>query len=349
MTRVCAFVLTRNRRELLVECLAALAAQSRPPDRIVVLDNASEDGTEELLRERGWLSRDDVLYRRAPANLGSAGGYGAGLRLALEQQPDWIWLMDDDAEPRAGALAGLLGAPPARDPAVAGLAPAVVHPDGSIDGHHRCSLRGLVVPLPARAYRVGTYATVDCASWVGHLVRADAARAAGDPRTEFFLMYDDAEWSLRLRRHGRIALVPEAEVVHKLPIGGRTQTVRSRAWNRILRTGHASTPAESFWRSLYGIRNFMFLRREHGGIGRAEFALLTGAYIVKSLLYDPQPLRRVPWIVRFARKGRAGDFSGPGPDEISRAVSRPRAADRPAAAGVAPASADGARRSPPTS
>ncbi len=312
---VCAFVLTRDRKRLLVECLRGLLAQTHPVARVVVLDNASTDGTEELLRAEGLLERDDVEFHRSERNTGGAGGYAEGVRRALASGADWIWLMDDDAEPRADALARLLGAPPARDPATAALCTAVAHPDGTVDPLHRCRRRRFIVPLGPEAYAPGTYAPVDCASFVGLLVRADAARAAGLPRPEFFIGFDDAEYSLRLRRHGAIRLVPESTMLHKIPIGGGSATVRSRVWNRLLGQSYASSPWEGFWKDLYRVRNFMALTRAHGRSTRLGFALLTAGYVAKSLMYDERPLRRAPWIVRYALKGWRGDFTGPTPEQ----------------------------------
>lgn len=299
---VAAFVLTRNRKALLVECLHALIAQA---DTVIVLDNASSDGTREALAADGLLAR--VEYHRSEHNLGGAGGYRRGIELTLATGADWIWLMDDDAEPRPGALRRLLEAPEARDPTIAALATSVVRPDGSIDALHRCRHGRLITPMPV-PYR--GHCVVDCASFVGLLVRADAARAAGPPRAEFFLGYDDAEWSLRLRRQGSIQLVPEAQMVHKIAVGGTVETRRSMFWNRLLGLSYDSSPWSSYWKDLYRVRNFMSLKTAHDAIGTTEFVLLTATYCLKTLLYDHRPLRRLAWIVRYARKGRREDFSG---------------------------------------
>lgn len=322
MATVCAFVLTRDRKELLVECLRALLAQTHPVDLVIVYDNASTDGTEELLRTEGLLDQPRVAYRRGERNTGGAGGYAEGVRLCVEAGRDWLWLMDDDAEPRSDALERLLGAPPARDPTTVAVCTEVVHPDGAIDPLHRCRMGRFIMPLPGEAHRPGSYAAVGCASFVGLLVRTDVARKIGLPRAEFFIGYDDAEWSLRLRRHGGIRLVPESVMLHKIPVGGGSATARSRFWNRLLGQHYASSSWQGFWKDLYRVRNFIWIKQRYGRVPPLAFAGLTTTYLVKSLMYDPQPLRRLPWIARYALKGRRGDFSGVSPEEWTRRALR---------------------------
>ncbi len=318
MTTVCAFVLTRNRKDLLVECLQALLSQTHPVGQIIVFDNASDDGTEVLLDQRGLLDRPEVDFHRSKVNLGGAGGYAEGVARGVRSGADWLWLMDDDAEPHRDALEQMLASPPGRDGATAVLCTAVRHPDGRIDPLHRCRLGRFVVALPETVYRPGSYADVPCASFVGFMIRTAVAREVGLPRAEFFLGYDDAEYSLRVRRHGAIRLVPEATIVHKIVVGGGEATRRSRLWNRVLGQHYTSAPWESFWKDLYRVRNFMVIKHARARLPTSAFIGLTAVYVIKSLLYDPRPLRRVPWIVRYARKGRAGDFSGPSPEQWSR-------------------------------
>jgi len=322
---VCAFVLTRDRKALLVECLRALLSQSRPVERVVVLDNASSDGTPELLTAEGLLDDPRVRYARSEVNTGGSGGFRAGVELCLAEGTDWLWLMDDDAEPAPDALERLLGSPVADDPGTAVLCPTVVHPDGRVDGQHRCSLGRFVLPLPAGAYAPGRHADVDCASFVGFCIRSDVARAIGPIKAEFFLGYDDAEWSVRARRHGRLRLVPESRIVHKIVIGGGEQTRRARVANRLLGQEYGSSPWPGFWKDLYRVRNFMWLKHEHARTGPAAFAGLTAVYCLKALLYDPQPFRRVPWLVRYALKGRHGDFRALTPEAWARRTGAPGA------------------------
>ena len=97
--RVVAVVVAYNRAELLAEVLAALAAQRAPLARVVVVDNASTDASAEVARAAGDL----VDLVSLPRNTGGAGGFAAGMAVALaDHEPDWLWLMDDDTVPDRG-------------------------------------------------------------------------------------------------------------------------------------------------------------------------------------------------------------------------------------------------------
>jgi GT2 family glycosyltransferase len=152
-------------------------------------------------------------------------------------------------------------------------------------------------------------------SFVGLLFRAEPARTEPPPPAEFFIGCDDVEYTMRLRRHGHIRLVPESVIVHKLVMGGGEVTLRSRALNALLKADYRSSSWPDYWKNLYAMRNFFWIRHHHGRVSPLAFAGLTAAYAGKSLLYDERPLRRIPWIVRYALKGRRGDFSGPSPAE----------------------------------
>lgn len=315
MERVWAVVVTRNRCALLQECLAGLRAQTRPVDRILLVDSASSDGTREALEAAGWLADERLVYDRLEENLGSAGGYGHGIARAAREGADWLWIMDDDAEPEPGALAALLAAPEAADPGVAALAGAVVVAGGEIDLLHRGELRRFMRMLPAGAYRPGHHPALGFASYTGLFVRGAVARAEAPPRAEFFTWADDVEWTLRLRRHGELRLVPESRVVHKAVMGGAAPTARGRLWGRLLGAEYPSSPWAEYWKPLYGIRNFVWIKRHLGRPGPLTLPGLVAAYAIKALLFDDRPLRRIPWIARFAVAGWRGDFSGPTPEQ----------------------------------
>lgn len=105
---ICAVVVTFNRKKLLLNCLGALKAQTRQLSHIVVIDNASTDGTADFLVQHNWTNSDFFTLITLPENMGGAGGFHEGIKYAFEHGFDYIWLMDDDGVPAADCLDKLL-------------------------------------------------------------------------------------------------------------------------------------------------------------------------------------------------------------------------------------------------
>ncbi len=101
---VCAVVVTCNHKDRLRGCLDSLLAQTRPADRIVVIDNASTDGTRALLDAEYPQVSKITLKEYA----GGAGGLVSGMRFAHCNKFDWIWTLDDSIEVRPECLETML-------------------------------------------------------------------------------------------------------------------------------------------------------------------------------------------------------------------------------------------------
>jgi GT2 family glycosyltransferase len=312
--RVCAAVVTYNRKVLLVECLDALLRQTHSLARIFVIDNASTDGTQELLRERGLLDEERLEYVLLEHNSGGAGGYARAVEVSRELDVDWIWLMDDDAEPAPETLERLLGASPAGDDATAALCPAVVSPDGTLQPGARGTFQGRPRALPTEAYARGDHPDLGFATFVGILVRGSVARATEPPRADFFIWADDYEWCFRLRRHGRLRLVPEVSILHK-DVGHGFETRRSRLVNRFTPLSYGATPWSGFWRNIAGVRNYVWVKKTYLGESALGAVGTVVQFALKALLYDERPLLRIPWIVRAGIDGRLGIFQTITPQE----------------------------------
>ena len=250
--RVIAVVVTYNRRQLLLESLAAVHAQSRAPDAVIVVDNASTDETAAAVRSH----YPAVTLAELARNTGGAGGFASGLALALADGADLVWLMDDDTVPEPHALRALLEARerhPGRPPAV--VASRVIWTDGR--PHPMNTPR--VKPFASKAERAAAAATgcvpIRSASFVSILVDAGVSRERGLPQADYFLWNDDFEYTTRLLRGQSGLLCPASVVVHKTAAFGDTDTdpgprffyeVRNKIWT--LRT-RSLAPAE---RVLYG-------------------------------------------------------------------------------------------------
>ena len=110
MKNVCAVVVTYNRKALLQECIDAILKQTYAVEKVVILDNNSNDGTEDALKTAGYLDNERVVFEHLSENTGGAGGFHYGMKKASEFSPDWIWIMDDDVVPLENCLEELIKA-----------------------------------------------------------------------------------------------------------------------------------------------------------------------------------------------------------------------------------------------
>ncbi|RFU40134.1 glycosyltransferase [Actinomadura logoneensis] len=249
---VAAVVVTYRRQEKLASALAAVFGQSRPPDAVVVVDNASGDGTAELVRRR-FAAAELVELRH---NTGGAGGFAAGIVHALGRGADLLWLMDDDTVPEPGALAALLSArrrvpgPPAL------VASRVVWTDGRDHPMNTPRVRPGTSPAGRAAAEAAGCVPIRSASFVSVLVEADEVRRSGPPVADYFLWNDDFEFTLRLLRRRVGVLCRDSVVVHHTARFGGTETdpgerfffeVRNKVW--LFTRSRGPSPAE---RLLYG-------------------------------------------------------------------------------------------------
>src|SRR5437763_15634516 len=92
---VVAVVVTYDRRELLADALKVIAAQTRVPDRRVVVDNGPDEPAEEVVA----ACPVPTTYLPSRRNLGGAGGFALGMLHALALGAEWVWLADDDGRP----------------------------------------------------------------------------------------------------------------------------------------------------------------------------------------------------------------------------------------------------------
>ncbi|MBO0842381.1 MAG: glycosyltransferase family 2 protein [Nocardioides sp.] len=221
--RVAAVVVTYNRIELLQQLLERLD-EVTGLDEVIVIDNASTDGTSQWLASLDGSEQEDghrtvpVVARTLERNSGGAGGFHDGLELAVERGADLAWLMDDDGLPEPDCLDLLIK----HADAAGGLdfwGPLVVDKDQPTR---------LVFPirLPGRAKVVHELADVEAAAqdgmirdivipFNGVLVTRELAERIGYPRAEFFIWGDDHEYRLRAEKAGaRIATVTSAKVHH---------------------------------------------------------------------------------------------------------------------------------------
>lgn len=254
---VVAVVVTWNRRDLLAESLRSVLDQTQPPDHVVVVDNASDDGTADLLS----AEFPGVQTIRTTHNIGGAGGFALGIAAALRRPCDALWLLDDDTVPRRSALEALLDVRrryPAGTPAL--VASRVVWTDGRDHPMNTARRKPVVRERERAAAEAVGCLPIRSASFVSVLVDAKAAAATGLPVADFFLWNDDFEYTTRLLR-GRVGLASRSSVVvHKTATFGATET----------------DPGDRFF---YEVRNKVWTFTRSDGLGPGERALYAGSTV----------------------------------------------------------------------
>jgi rhamnopyranosyl-N-acetylglucosaminyl-diphospho-decaprenol beta-1,3/1,4-galactofuranosyltransferase len=266
---IAAVVVTYNRSRLLLECLDALLRQTRPVDKIVLIDNASSDGTTEVLASAGYLANPKIDYIRLESNSGGAGGFHEGMKRAYDSGFDWIWIMDDDAEPYDDALEKMQ--PGFERPNIGGIANLTIGLDGLPQLEHRgwLALHG-TTSRAHRAIDAGNLTRImeiSFASFVGLAVHRSAIRRIGLPKREMFIKADDLEYCVRLATLGPLILVPESRIRHKDAV--------ATGYERRRRFGLESNrvPLDKLWLSYFSLRNLLWIRRaECGNLLAATFA-----------------------------------------------------------------------------
>lgn len=209
--RLVAVVVAWNRRDLLAQTLSGLAAQTRPPDAVVVIDNASTDDSAALARAHRVVTEVITL----PTNTGGAGGFAAGIaRAVVHHGAEAVWIMDDDTVPTPSALEELQAARIRYPGRVSVAASRADWRDGREHPMNAPRVRPGVSKLAASSARLVGARPIRSASFVSILIDADAVRAHGLPIADYFLWNDDFEYTARLLRHGVGLYVPASRVYH---------------------------------------------------------------------------------------------------------------------------------------
>jgi len=239
---VCAIVVTYNRKDLLIECLEALKTQTRPIQGIYLIDNASTDGTPELLLEKAYISElppqnleepwekefiirnltdiGDIKlhYVRMHENTGGAGGFYEGVKRGYERGYDWLWLMDDDAEPKEDALGKLLLN---NTEDVLCLCPLIVNKKSNkVQNYHHKKFNFYMKDIPlSNETNIEHYQNnvfdIKANAFVGPLIKGKAIDFVGFPNSDLFIWGDDTEYTYRISTKGRIVLVGSSVILHK--------------------------------------------------------------------------------------------------------------------------------------
>jgi GT2 family glycosyltransferase len=266
--KVSVIVLTWNGGRVIEPCLRAVLSQEPPPFEVIVVDNASTDGTPDLVAERFPA----VQLIGNSRNLGFAAGNNIGLRAATG---DLLVLLNDDTETHAGFLSALEHA--FEDPAVGIAGAKLLYPDGTIQhaGGYLHDVRGATEHhgrhSPGEGHFEETFEP-EFVTGAALAIRRTALQQIGFLDEGFWpIYYEDVDWCYRARAAGwRVVYVPQAIVTHHESATADRQSYR-----------HKLTIHQTRLRFLFKHRTLKILLDE---FGPAELAWVAGMPHITELM-----------------------------------------------------------------
>jgi GT2 family glycosyltransferase len=274
---VCAVVVTYNRKNLLLECLEAIRRQTRPVDAIYIIDNASTDGTPEVLKENGYIlelppfnlsepyeiehkisnlvdgNPINVFYVRMHENTGSAGGFYEGMKRAYEKGYDWFWLMDDDVEPKPNALEVML----TYKNISLFIHPRKIYGDGTL--FYWEYLFPYAFPFVKNLNDISfckygkKWISVNYGCFEGALINRLIVEKIGFPDKKYFIIYDDTFYGFKASLYTNVIYIQDILFIKK---------IKREYKNKTLMFIIKYTDENSRITSYYMIRNFFLLYKD---------------------------------------------------------------------------------------
>ena len=247
---VVAVCVTFNRIDKLKNTINAFDKQTEPITELVVVDNASTDGSKEFLDK--W-EKEAGSYRKKvihlEQNFGGSGGFCAGMEYAgTVEDCDWVYLGDDDAYLDPDAIEKFKGFEKLDDPKT-GLVAGKVLMRGEIAYAARSVFKKSFihlqkVPNTELDYQK-EYFEIDSYTFVGVFIKKELMLKCGLPEKDYFIWYDDTEYSLRTyeKKSGyKSYLVPAIVIDHD----------------------YEYTPDQKIiWKDYYGFRNHLYFLKKH--------------------------------------------------------------------------------------
>ena len=197
-------------------CLRTVLKSEYADSFPVVVDNASTDGSYERLREEF----PEVKMIRAPGNIGYAAGNNLGIRWALEQGAEYVYVINNDTEVPTDSV-GKLVAVMESDDRIGQVGPLIE--DATCD---RIGAVGGEIHWPTAEPRQighgeedrGQYSTlldVEFVPGTAVLARRAALDEVGLIPEHYFIYFEDVDWSLRFRKAGwRTVATPDTTILH---------------------------------------------------------------------------------------------------------------------------------------
>ena len=248
MKKVTAVVVTYNRLEMLKKTIEFLSCQEYHCD-IIVINNASTDETENWLREYTENS-DSVSYYNTGKNIGGAGGFNFGMKKAVENGCEYVWIMDDDCMTHKDTLKELMKADAVLGENYGYLSSVVLWTDGT-----ECKMNRQKIKKSYYEYShllSEGLIQVEQSTFVSLLFPVRTLKKVGLPITDFFIWGDDIEFTRRITVRNSMPsfMVTSSKVTHAMKANSGSSI--------------ATDEAERIDRYRYAFRNEGYLYRKEG-------------------------------------------------------------------------------------
>ncbi|MCK5201510.1 MAG: glycosyltransferase family 2 protein [Spirochaetales bacterium] len=210
---IIALIVTYNRLDLLKESIAALQVQTIKPNKILIYNNNSSDGTEDYLNT---LNDELIIVKNATINTGGAGGFHHGIKMAYTLGANWAWVMDDDTIAEPGALEKLVESPFFPDDESENPTGYLAGRVDWTDGNRH--LLNFIEPVHPWHHFHGKYENcykITNSTFVSMLISRKAIEKVGLPVKEFFIWGDDWEYSGRISKQFNCYYISDSVVIHK--------------------------------------------------------------------------------------------------------------------------------------
>ncbi len=220
--KIGAVVVSYNRIEKLKKALAAFSDMTMLPKYLLVIDNASTDGTHEYLETWKEQPADfEKIVVHMEENVGGSGGFYEGLKRSLALDADWIWVSDDDAYPAKDAFAQASQYLEAHDTKNITAVCAKVIKNGQLDVNHSKGYvqNGIFIKeiiADSRRYETEQEFELFSLTYVGAVLNKNDLQKAGLPNKDYFIYWDDLEHGLRMKKYGKILCVPAITAYHEV-------------------------------------------------------------------------------------------------------------------------------------
>lgn len=242
MAEIGVVIVTFNRLAKLKKTLKAYSEQTVKVKYIIVVNNASTDGTLEYLNE--WKCMSDLYEKivlNLPENIGGSGGFCEGQKLAITKEADWIMIGDDDAYPEPSYIEGMLSYIEKNGDRCSVICGKVLEDN---EYKHRFILGNpygkFLVPIKQYEYEKSEV-SLEFVSYLGIVINKEKLIKAGLVRADYFIWYDDIEHCVRLKKEGDIVCLSDYTMIHDTE----------------------NMPNVLSWKEYYGRRNWTDMMKRH--------------------------------------------------------------------------------------